>query len=47
MSASVTMDVATTTALTQLEATLVPAIMATYLTTMDTHVKVRYRRVGP
>ena len=42
MSASATMEVATTTAITHLEATLVPAILATDLTVMDTHVKVRY-----
>ena len=47
MSASATMEVATRNAITQLEATLVSAIMATYLTTMDTHVKVGYGKVGP
>ena len=40
MSASVTMEVATTTAMTQMEVTHVPAIMATYLTVMGTLVKV-------
>ena len=40
MSVSVTIEVATKTAMTQIEATLVPAIMATNLTVMDTHVKV-------
>ena len=40
MSASVAMEVATTTAMTQMEATLVPAIMATNLTVMGTLVKV-------
>ena len=40
MSASVTMEVATTTAMTQMEVTLVPVMMATNLTVMDTHVKV-------
>ena len=40
MSASVTMEVATTTAMTQMEVTLVPATMATNLTVMDILVKV-------
>ena len=40
MSASVTMEVATTTAMTQMEVTLVPAIMATDLTVVDILVKV-------
>ena len=40
MSASVTMAVVTTTAMTQMEVTLVSAIMATDLTAMDTLVKV-------
>ena len=40
MSASPTMEVANTTAITQLEVTLVPAIMATDLTVMDMLVKV-------
>ena len=40
MSASPTMEVATTTAMTQMEVTLVPAIMATNLTVMDILVKV-------
>ena len=40
MSASATMEVATTTAITQMEVTHVPAMMATVLTVMDTHVKV-------
>ena len=40
MSASVTMVVANTTAMTQMEVTLVPAIMATDLTVMDILVKV-------
>ena len=40
MSASPTMEVATTTAITQTEVTLVPAMMATNLTVMDIVVKV-------
>ena len=40
MSASPTMEVATTTAITQTEVTLVPAMMATNLTAMDILVKV-------
>ena len=40
MSASVTMEVATTTVITQMEVILVPVIMATSLTVMDTLVKV-------
>ena len=40
MSVSLTMEVATTTAITQTEVTLVPAIMATDLTVMDILVKV-------
>ena len=40
MSASSTVEVATTTAVAQMEITLVPAIMATNLTVMDTLVKV-------
>ena len=40
MSASVIMEVATTTAMTQMEVTLVSAIMATDLTAMDVLVKV-------
>ena len=40
MSVSETMEVATTTAITQMEVTLAPAIMATNLTVMDTLVKV-------
>ena len=40
MSASPTMEVVTTTATTQKEVTLVPAMMATYLTAMDILVKV-------
>ena len=40
MSASVTMEVATTTAVIQMETTLVPAILATNLTAMDALVKV-------
>ena len=40
MSASVTMEVATTTAITQMEVTLVPAIMAISSTAMDILVKV-------
>ena len=43
MSASVTMEVATTTAMTQMEVTFVSAIMATDLTVMDIHVKVGKR----
>ena len=42
MSVSVTMEVATTTAITQLEVTHPPAIMATNLTVMGTLVKVPY-----
>ena len=42
MSASPTMEVATTTAMTQLEVTLAPAMMATNLTVISTHVKVRH-----
>ena len=41
MSASITMEVATTTVMTQTQVTDVPAIMATDLTAMDIHVKVR------
>ena len=40
MSVSPTMEAATTTAMTQMEVTLVPAMMATNLTLMDTHVTV-------
>ena len=40
MSASVTMEVANTTAITQMEVTHVPAIMGTDLTVMDIFVKV-------
>ena len=40
MSASVIMEVATTTAMTQMEVTLVSAIMAPDLTAMDVLVKV-------
>ena len=40
MSASPTMEVATTTVITHMEVTHVPAILATDLTVMDTHVKV-------
>ena len=40
MSASVAMEVANTTVMTQMEATHVPAIMATSLTVMDKLVKV-------
>ena len=47
MSASPTMEIATTTVITQLEATLVPATMATNLATMDTNVKVGYVKVSP
>ena len=47
MSASPTMEIATTTVITQLEATLVPATLATDLATMDTHVKVGYVKVSP
>ena len=43
MSVSLTMEVASTTAMTQTEVTLVPAIMATNLTAMDILVKV-YRQ---
>ena len=40
MSVSVTREVATTTAMTQMEVTHVPAMMATNLTVMDVLVKV-------
>ena len=40
MSVSVTMAVATTTAMTQMEVTHVHAMMAISLAVMDTHVKV-------
>ena len=40
MSVSVTMEVATTTAMTQMEVTHVPAIIATDLIPMDVLVKV-------
>ena len=40
MSASATMEVVTTTAITQMEITPVPAIMDTDSTVMDIHVKV-------
>ena len=40
MSVSVTMEVATTTAMTHMEVTHVPAMMATDLTMMDILVKV-------
>ena len=40
MSASVTIEVATKTVMTQMEVTHVPAMMATYLTVMDILVKV-------
>ena len=40
MSASVTMEVATTTAIIQMEVTHAPAMLATNLTVTDTHVKV-------
>ena len=40
MSVSVTMEVATTTAMTQMEVIHAPAMMATDLTVMDTHVMV-------
>ena len=40
MSVSMTMEVATTTAMTQMEVIIVPAIMATNLTAMDILVKV-------
>ena len=40
MSASPTREVVTTTAMTWMEVTYVPAIMATNLTVMDTLVKV-------
>ena len=43
MSASVTMEVATTTAMTQMEVTFVSAIMAIDLTVMDILVKVGKR----
>ena len=40
MSATATMEVATKTAMTQMEVTHVPVMMATNLTVMDTLVKV-------
>ena len=40
MSVSATMEVVTTTVITQMEVTHVPAMMATDLTVMDTLVKV-------
>ena len=40
MSASVTMEVATKTVMTQMEVTHVPVMMATYLTVMGILVKV-------
>lgn len=40
MSASATMEVVTTAALIQMEVILVPVIMATSLTVMDTNVMV-------
>ena len=40
MSASLTMEVATTPAITQMEVTLVPVIMATNLTAIDVIVEV-------
>ena len=40
MSASPTMEVASTTAITQMEVTHAPALMATNSIVMDTHVKV-------
>ena len=40
MSASPTMEVATTTVMTQMEITHAPAKMTTSLTVMDIHVKV-------
>ena len=43
MSASITMEVANTTVMTQIQVTHVPAIMATFLTVMDIHVKVGKR----
>ena len=43
MSASITMEVANTTVTTQIQATLVPAIMATNLTAIDILVKVGKR----
>ena len=43
MSATVTMEAATTAAITQMEVTLVPAIMASDLTVMDVLVKVSMR----
>ena len=44
MSVSVTMEVATTIATTQMEVTHAPVMMATSLTVMDTHAKVGKRR---
>ena len=44
MSASITMEVANTTVMTQIQVTHVPAIMATDLTVIDIHVKVSKRR---
>ena len=43
MSASITMEVANTTVMTQIQVTHVPAIMATDLTAIDIHVKVSKR----
>ena len=43
MSVSITMEVANTTVVTQIQVTLVPAIMATDLTAMDILVKVSKR----
>ena len=40
MSASPTREVATTTAMTLMEVTHVPAVMATSVTVINTHVKV-------
>ena len=42
MSVSVTMEAANTTAVTLMEVTHVPVMMATNLTVMDIHVKVPY-----
>ena len=42
MSASATMEVATTTVITQMEVTHVPAMMATSSTVIGTHVKVSH-----
>ena len=42
MSVSLTMEAATTTAMTRMEITHVPVMITTSLTVMDKHVKVLY-----